>query len=89
MLAQGLLHNSEVLQRIKEAMEESDAMFSILGCLVMRPNTGFIELPMGLVFRDSITPLPEHTAMRVVKRATDEQRKKKKDYKEKKRWSKQ
>jgi hypothetical protein len=31
MLARGPLHNSEIVQRIKEAMEESDATFPILG----------------------------------------------------------
>jgi len=84
-LAQGLLCNSEVAQRIKEA----DAVFPISGHPVMPPDVGFIELPVGLAFWDSIMPLPEHAAVRVVNHATDEQRKKKKDDKEKKWWSKQ
>ena len=50
----------------------------------MRPDAGFIELPMGLVFWDFVAPLPEHAAMRAANRAMDEQRKKKKDDKEKK-----
>jgi len=64
MLAQGLLHNSEVAQRIKDAMREVDVVFPILGHPVMQPDTGFIELLMGLVFQDSITLLSEHAAMR-------------------------
>ena len=62
-------------------------MFPILGHPVMRPDAGFIELPVGLVFRDSVMPLLEHTAMRATNYATDEQRKKKKDDEEKKQWS--
>jgi len=50
MLAQGLLHDSEVAQRIKEAMGEADVVFSTPGHPVMRPDAGFIELPAGLVF---------------------------------------
>ena len=50
---------------------------------------GFIELPAGLVFWDSIVPLLEYMAVRVANRAMDEQRKKKKDDKERKQWSKQ
>ena len=88
MLAQGLLHDSEVMQHIKEATREADAVFLIPGHPVMQPNTGFIELPTGLVFRDSIAPLPEHAAVRVANHAADEQRKKKDD-EEKKRRSKQ
>ena len=64
-------------------------MFPIPGHPVMRPNTGFIELSVGLVFRDFVAPLPEHAAMRAVNRAIDEQRKKKKDDKQKKWRSKQ
>ena len=76
--------DSEVMQRIKEATGEGDAVFSILGHHVMWPDTGFIKLPVELVFWDSIVSLPEHTAVRVANRATDEQRKKKKDNEEKK-----
>ena len=64
---------------------ESNAVFSIPRHLVMRPDAGFIELPVGLVFRDSITPLLEHAAMRAANHVTDERRKKKKDDEEKKR----
>ena len=70
-------------------MREADTVFLILGRPVMRPDTGFIELPMGLVFWDSVTPLLEHAAVRAANRAADEQRKKKKDEKEKKWRSKQ
>jgi len=45
-----LLYDSEVMQRIKEAMGEADAMFLILGHPMMRPDVGFIELLVGLVF---------------------------------------
>ena len=54
-------------------------MIPILRHPVMRPDTGFIELPAGLVFRDSVAPLPEHAAVRAANRAADEQRKKKDD----------
>ena len=67
-----MLRNSEVVQRIKEATGEADAVFPIPGHPVMRPDMGFIELPAGLVFRDSIMPLPEHAAMRTVNHAVDE-----------------
>ena len=50
VLAQGPLCDSEVTHRIKEATEESDAMFLILGHPVMRPDVGFVELSAGLVF---------------------------------------
>ena len=61
-------------------------MFPILRHPVMWPDTGFIELPVGLVFLDSISLLPEHVAVRVANHAMDEQRKKKKkDDEEKKR----
>ena len=77
MLARGLLHDSEVAQRIKEATGEADVMFPIPGHPVMWPNVGFIDLPVGLVFWNSVMPLPEHAAMKVTNHATDEQRKKK------------
>ena len=64
-------------------------MFPIPGHLVIRPDVGFIEQLVGLVFWDSIAPLPEHVAMRAANHAMDEQRKKKKDDKEKKQWLKQ
>jgi len=35
------------MQRIKEAMGEADAMFSISGHPVIWPNMGFIVLPAG------------------------------------------
>ena len=83
-----MLHDSEVTQRIKEAMGEADVMFPTPRHPVMRPDAGFIELPAGLVFRDSVAPLPEHKAMRAANYAMDGQMKKKKDDKEKKRRSK-
>ena len=64
-------------------------MFSILGYPMMRRDMGFIEVPVGLAFRDCITPLPEHAAVRAANHAVDEQRKKKKDNEDKKWWSKQ
>jgi len=65
-------------------MGEVDVVFPILGHPMMWPDTGFIELPAGLVFRDSVAPLLEHAAMRAVNHATSEQRKKKKDDEERK-----
>ena len=50
MLSQGLLHNSEVAQRIKEAMGEANTVFPTQGHPMMWPDMGFIELPVGLVF---------------------------------------
>ena len=47
-------------------------MFSILGHPLMQPGAGFIELPMGLAFRDSIVTLLEHTTMRAVNHAVGE-----------------
>ena len=70
-------------------MGEADVTFLILRHPVMQPDVGFIELPVGLVFRDSIAPPLEHAPMRAVNHAVDEQRNKKKDDKERKRWSKQ
>ena len=87
MLAQGLLRDSEVAQRIKETMEESDAVFPILGHPAMRPDTGIVELPAGLGFRASVAPLPEHAAVRAANRIVDEKRKKK-DNKKARRWAK-
>ena len=60
-------------------MGEADTMFPILGHPVMRPDAGFIELPVGLVFRDSVAPLPEPAAVMATNRSMDEQRKKNKD----------
>ena len=56
-LAQGLLRDNKVTQHIKEATGEAKAVFLILGHPVMWPDAGFIELPAGLVFQDSIAPL--------------------------------
>ena len=64
-------------------------MFLIPRLPVMRPNMGFIELPVGSVFRDSVALLLEHATMRAANHVVDDQRKKKKDDEEKKRWSKQ
>ncbi|XP_066329461.1 uncharacterized protein [Miscanthus floridulus] len=88
-LAHGLLRDSEVAQRVKEATGEADVVFPIPGHPAMRPDAGFIELPAGLTFRDSVAPLPEHAAVRATNRAADEQRKKEKNDEEKKRRSKQ
>ena len=90
MLAQGPFYYSEVAQCIKEATGEADAVFLISRHPVMWSDTGFIELPVRLVFRDSIASLPKHAVVRAANHATDEQRKKKKkDNEERKRWSKQ
>ena len=70
-------------------MGEADVTFLILRHPVMQPDVGFIELPSGLVFQDSVAPLPEHAAMRAANHAMDEQWKKKKDDEEEKLWSKQ
>jgi len=64
-----------------------DAMFLILGHLVIRLKLGFLELPVDLGFRASIAPLLEHMAERATNRAADERRKKDKDDEEKKRWA--
>ena len=88
MLAQGALHDSKVTQRIKEATGEADTVFLTPGHPVMWPDMGFIELPVGLVFIDSVVPLLEHTAVRAANHAVDEKWKKKKDDEEKKRRSK-
>ena len=82
-LAQGMLHDSEVTQRIKEATWEANDMFLISSHPMMWSDAGFIELLAGLVFWDSIVPLLEYMAVRVANRAMDEQRKKKKDDEEK------
>jgi len=55
----------------------------------MRPNAGFVELPVGLGFWASIVPLPEHTAVWAMNRTADEKRKKEKDNKKAWRWAKQ
>ena len=49
-LAQRLLHDSKVTQRIKEAIGEADAVFPTPRHPMMWPDVGFIELPAGLVF---------------------------------------
>ena len=54
-------------------MDEFDDVFPILGHPMMRPEPGFVELPVDLGFRASIVLLPEHA-----------RRKKEKDNKEKK-----
>ena len=53
-------------------MGEADAVFSILGHPIMRLDEGFIELLVGLVFRDSVTSLSEHIAVRAANHAMDE-----------------
>ncbi|XP_066356955.1 uncharacterized protein [Miscanthus floridulus] len=55
-LAQGPLHDNEVTQRIKETMDESDAVFSIQGHPAIWPDAGFVELPdvTLLYFRGAI-----------------------------------
>jgi hypothetical protein len=44
VLAQGSLHNSKIKQRIREALDEPDAVFPVEGHPAMQPNTGFINL---------------------------------------------
>lgn len=61
-------------------------MFPILGHPTMWPDAGFVELPVGLGFRTSIAPLPEHAALRAMNRATDEKNKKVKDDKKVRQW---
>ena len=70
-------------------MDESNVVFPIPGHPVMQPEPGFIELPVDLGFRASITLLPEHAAVRAANRAADKWRKKEKDDKEKKQWAKE
>jgi len=70
--AQGPLCNREIMQHIKEVTDESSAVFPISGHPVMRPEPGFIELPVDLGFRASVASLPEHAAMRAATHATDE-----------------
>jgi hypothetical protein len=43
-LAQGLLHDSEIKQRIREALDEPDTVFPVEGHPAMWPHTGFIDL---------------------------------------------
>jgi hypothetical protein len=43
-LAQGLLHDSEIKQHIREALDELNAVFLVEGHLTMQPDTGFIDL---------------------------------------------
>ena len=50
MLTQGLLHDSEVTQHIKEATREADVVFPIPRHPMMRPGVGFIEMLARLVF---------------------------------------
>ena len=71
-MLRGPLHNSEIAQHVKETTDESDAMFPIPGHPMMRPEPGFIELPVDLGFRASVASLPEHAAMRAATHATDE-----------------
>ena len=89
VLAQGSLCNSKIAQRIKGAMDKSDAVFPIPGHPVTWAEPGFIELLVDLGFWASVTPLSEHAAMRAVNHATDEWQKKDKDDKEKKWWVKE
>ena len=72
------------MQCIKKPTGEADAVFLIPGHPMMWPDTGFIELLVGLVFWDYVAPLPEHAAVRAANHAANEQRKKKKDKEEKK-----
>jgi hypothetical protein len=44
MLAQGLLWDSEIQQRIWEVLDEPNAMFLVEGHPAMRPDTGLIDL---------------------------------------------
>lgn len=44
VLAREALHDSEIAQHIKEAMEESDATFLISGHPAMWPDAGFVDL---------------------------------------------
>jgi hypothetical protein len=51
-LAQGSLRDLEIQQRIREALDKPDAIFLVKRHLVMRPDTGFIDLVS--------TPRPPH-----------------------------
>ena len=54
-------------------------MFPILGHPAMRPDAGFIELPVGFGFWAFIVPPLEHTVVRSTNHAIDEKRNKEKD----------
>ena len=77
------------MQCIKEAIDEPNAVFPILGYPMIRLEPDFIELPTDLGFKTSIASLPEHAAVRAANRAADERRKKDKDDEEKKWWVKE
>ena len=64
-------------------------MFPILEHPAMRPDAGFVELPVGLGFQAFVAWLPEHADVRAANHAMDEQWKQKKDDKEKNWQSKQ
>ena len=66
-------------------MGEANVVFLIPRHPVIWSDAGIIELPAGLVFWNSVVPLPEHATMRAANHATDEKRKKEKDNK-KARW---
>jgi hypothetical protein len=57
VLALGELHDSEVTQRIKEAMEESDIGFPISGHPPMWPDMGFIDMASSFWFSSPADPL--------------------------------
>jgi len=42
-------------------------VFPILGYPMMRPDAGFIQVPVGLAFRDPIVPLLEHATVKAAK----------------------
>jgi hypothetical protein len=56
VLAQEVLHNSEVAQHLKEAMEESDVVFLILGHPEMRSDVGFVDLLSFFWFSSPVDP---------------------------------
>jgi hypothetical protein len=57
VLAQGALYDSKVVQRIKEAMEESNIVFPTPGHPSMWPDMGFVDLVSPFWFSSPADPL--------------------------------
>ncbi|KAG2651225.1 hypothetical protein PVAP13_1NG252700 [Panicum virgatum] len=81
VLVEEALPDSEILQRIREALEpiKDDAGAAILyeypitGCPRIRPEFGFLTFPERLVLREHHVPLPKSDAARAANHARNEE----------------
>ncbi|XP_004987368.1 uncharacterized protein LOC101781231, partial [Setaria italica] len=68
----GALADSEIQQRLREALEDKDVGYPVPGHPPMRPEPGFVDLGSLTRVKDSLPPVPEDAARRALNRVQAE-----------------